>query len=79
MAGADLPRVFFRYATAAATTGGPVAFAVSSVQLVRDLDVRPAMVPLVYAAPMLVEAIAALVRGGCTTGLGRECCPSSRA
>lgn len=64
MVGADLPRVFFTYALAAAlTTGGLAGFAVISVHLIRDLGVPGARVPLFYAGAMLVEAVAALVTG----------------
>lgn len=69
--GADLPREFFGYALAAAlTTGGLAGFAVISVHLTRDLGVRPSVVPLWYAAAMLVEAVAALATGRAYDRLG---------
>lgn len=63
-AGLHLPGTFFLYALAAAlTTGGLVTFAVISVHLTRELDLATAVIPLVYAGAMLVEAVAALATG----------------
>lgn len=63
-AGVHLPGAFFVYALAAAlTTAGLVTFAVISVHLVRGLGLATAVVPLVYAGAMLVEAVAALGTG----------------
>jgi MFS family permease len=62
--GAGLPRTFFRYAVAAAlTTGALVTFGIIGYHLVRDDLVPVAAVPLVYAAAMAVEAVAALAVG----------------
>ncbi|WP_307853918.1 MFS transporter [Nocardioides palaemonis] len=59
--GAGLPREFFRYAVAASlTTGALVTFGIIGYHLV-TADLLPvASVPLVYAAAMAVEAVAAL-------------------
>lgn len=63
-AGVHLPGAFFVYALAAAlTTAGLVTFAVISVHLVRGLGMATAVVPVVYAGAMLVEALAALATG----------------
>jgi len=62
--GAGLPPVFFRYAVAVAlTTGALVTYGIIGYHLVRDDLVPVAAVPLVYAAAMAVEAVAALVVG----------------
>nr|NLI49492.1 MFS transporter [Propionibacterium sp.] len=62
--GARLPPVFFTYAFAAAlTTGGLVTFAVISVHLTRGLGVPVALVPVIYAGAMAIEAIAAVLTG----------------
>ncbi|MDO5684169.1 MAG: MFS transporter, partial [Propionibacteriaceae bacterium] len=62
--GAHLPRAFFAYAVAAAlTTAGLVTFAVITVHLTRDLGLTTAVIPLIYAGAMLVEAVAALFTG----------------
>lgn len=62
--GAGLPPVFFRYAVAAAlTTGALVTYGIIGYHLVRDDLVPTAAVPLVYAAAMAVEAVAALAVG----------------
>jgi MFS family permease len=62
--GAGLPADFFRYAVAASlTTGALVTFGIIGYHLTVD-DVLPvAAVPVVYAAAMGVEAIAALAVG----------------
>lgn len=59
--GAGLPREFFRYAVAASlTTGALVTFGIIGYHLVVAGLVPVASVPLVYAAAMAVEAVAAL-------------------
>lgn len=59
--GAGLPREFFRYAVAASlTTGALVTFGIIGYHLVTADLVPVASVPLVYAAAMAVEAVAAL-------------------
>jgi MFS family permease len=62
--GAGLPGEFFRYAVAASlTTGALVTFGIIGYHLTVD-DVLPvAAVPVVYAAAMGVEAVAALAVG----------------
>ena len=60
-AGAGLPPEFFRYALAAAlTTGGLVTFGIIGYHLTVAGLVPVAAVPIVYAAAMAVEALAAL-------------------
>jgi MFS family permease len=62
--GADLPRAFFLYAVAAAlTTAGLVTFGIIGYHLSVTHLVTDATVPVVYAAGMLCEAVAALVVG----------------
>lgn len=62
--GTDLPREFFRFALAASLmTGGLVTFGVIGYHLSTDGLVPVAAVPLVYAAAMAVEAVAALAVG----------------
>ncbi|GAB3039610.1 major facilitator superfamily protein [Nocardioides flavus (ex Wang et al. 2016)] len=62
--GAGLPRDFFRYAVAASlTTGGLVTFGIIGYHLTVDGLLPVAAVPVVYAAAMAVEAVAALVVG----------------
>lgn len=62
--GADLPPAFFRYAFAAAlTTGGLVTFGIIGYHLTTAKIVPLAAIPVVYAAAMAVEAVAALVVG----------------
>ncbi len=59
--GVGLPAHFFRYAVAASlTTGGLVTFGIIGYHLVVEGLVPVASVPLVYAAAMAVEAVAAL-------------------
>ena len=59
--GADLPPVFFRYAVAASlTTGALVTWGLIGYHLTVDGIVSVAAVPVVYAAAMGVEAVAAL-------------------
>lgn len=59
--GAGLPREFFRYAVAASLTAGAlVTFGIIGYHLVVAGLVPVASVPLVYAAAMAVEAVAAL-------------------
>lgn len=62
--GSDLPRTFHVFALSAAfTTAGLMTFGVISYQLVQNGLVAVAVVPLVYAAAMAVEAVAALGSG----------------
>lgn len=62
--GAGLPPEFFRYAAAASlTTGGLVTFGIISFHVTTAGLLPVAAVPLVYAAAMAVEALAALVVG----------------
>ena len=59
-----LPRRFYFFAlSCAASTLGLMTFGVISFHLVDAALVRPAVVPLVYAAAMAVEAVAALATG----------------
>jgi MFS family permease len=61
---ARLPSVFWLFAAAsAATTAGLVTFAVISYHLSQDHVVSVAAVPLIYAAAMAAEALAALGSG----------------
>ena len=61
---AHCPRVFWLFAAAsAATTGGLVTFAVISYHLTQDHVIPVAAVPLIYAAAMGAEALAALGSG----------------
>ena len=60
----QLPHVFWLFAAAcAATTGGLVTFAVIAYHLTQDHVVAVAAVPLIYAAAMGAEALAALGSG----------------
>lgn len=62
--GAGLPGAFFAYALAASlSTAGLVTFAILAVHLTRELSIATALVPVVYAGAMLVEAVAALATG----------------
>jgi MFS family permease len=62
--GVGLPGDFFRYAVAASlTTGALVTFGIIGYHLTVEGIVPVAAVPLVYAAAMAVEAIAALLVG----------------
>ncbi|WP_299928611.1 MFS transporter [uncultured Nocardioides sp.] len=62
--GAGLPREFFRYAVAASlTTGALVTFGIIGYHLTVDGLLPVAAVPVVYAAAMAVEAVAALAVG----------------
>jgi MFS family permease len=62
--GAGLPREFFRYAVAASlTTGALVTFGIIGYHLTVDGLLPVATVPVVYAAAMAVEAVAALAVG----------------
>lgn len=62
--GAGLPGDFFRYAVAASlTTGALVTFGIIGYHLTVDGILPVAAVPVVYAAAMAVEAVAALVVG----------------
>ncbi|NPC44453.1 MFS transporter [Nocardioides sp. zg-1230] len=62
--GAGLPGDFFRYAVAASlTTGALVTFGIIGYHLTVDGILPVAAVPVVYAAAMGVEAVAALVVG----------------
>lgn len=62
--GAGLPRDFFRYAVAASlTTGALVTFGIIGYHLTVDDLLPVAAVPVVYAAAMGVEALAALAVG----------------
>lgn len=62
--GAGLPRDFFAYAVAASlTTGALVTFGIIGYHLTVEGLVPVAAVPLVYAAAMAVEAVAALLVG----------------
>ena len=61
---ASLPTSFWLFAAAAGSaTAGLVTFGVISFHLTRDQVVPVATVPLVYAAAMAVEALAALATG----------------
>lgn len=63
--GADLPRTFHLFSLAAAlTTAGLMTFGVMSYRFVETGLVAVAVVPLVYALAMGVEALAALATGG---------------
>lgn len=63
--GADLPRTFHLFSLAAAlTTAGLMTFGVMSYRFVEAGLVAAAVVPLVYALAMAVEALAALATGG---------------
>jgi MFS family permease len=63
-AGRDLPRAFWLFAgSAGLATAGLVTFGVISYHLVTTGLVAPAAVPLVYAAAMAAEAVAALATG----------------
>ncbi len=60
----QLPHVFWLFAAAcAATTGGLVTFAIIAYHLTQDHVVTVAAVPLIYAAAMGAEALAALGSG----------------
>jgi MFS family permease len=60
----QLPHVFWLFAAAcAATTGGLVTFAIIAYHLTQDHVVAVAAVPLIYAAAMGAEALAALGSG----------------
>ena len=60
----QLPRVFWLFAAAcAATTAGLVTFAIIAYHLTQDHVVAVAAVPLIYAAAMGAEALAALGSG----------------
>lgn len=62
--GVGLPGDFFRYAVASSlTTGALVTFGIIGYHLTVDGIVPVAAVPLVYAAAMAVEALAALLVG----------------
>jgi MFS family permease len=62
--GVGLPGDFFRYAVAASlTTGALVTFGIIGYHLTVEGIVPVAAVPLVYAAAMAVEAVAALLVG----------------
>lgn len=62
--GAGLPGEFFRYAVAASlTTGALVTFGIIGYHLTVDGLLPVAAVPVVYAAAMAVEAVAALAVG----------------
>lgn len=62
--GSDLPRPFFLFAAAAgATTGGLVTFGLIGFHLSKADLVPTAGVPLIYAAAMATEAVAALATG----------------
>ncbi len=62
--GARLPsRFWFFAASSAAATAGLVTFGVISFHLAREKLVSDAMVPVVYAGAMAVEAVAALAVG----------------
>lgn len=62
--GGDLPRTFHVFSVAVAlSTAGLMTFGVISYRLVEDGLVALAAVPLVYAAAMAVEAVAALATG----------------
>jgi MFS family permease len=61
---AALPRRFWLFAASSAgTTAGLVTFGVISFHLAREGLVADAMVPVVYAGAMAVEAVAALAVG----------------
>ena len=61
---ASLPRSFWLFAAAAGSaTAGLVTFGVISFHLTRDEVVPVATVPLIYAAAMATEALAALATG----------------
>jgi MFS family permease len=62
--GSDLPRRFFLFAASAgATTAGLVTFGLIGYHLATEHLVPAAGVPLVYAAAMATEAVAALATG----------------
>ena len=62
--GVGLPREFFLYAVAASlTTGGLITFGIISYHLTVENLVGVATVPVIYAAAMLAEAVAAVVVG----------------
>ena len=61
---ASLPGRFYVFAVScAASTLGLMTFGVISYHLVNDQLVRPALVPIVYALAMAVEAVSALATG----------------
>ncbi len=63
--GTELPRAFHLFSLSTAlTTAGLMTFGVISFRLVDQGIVGAALVPVVYAAAMAVEALAALVVGG---------------
>ena len=63
-AAARLPRRFWLFAaSSAAATAGLVTFGIISYHLAREQLVSDAMVPVVYAGAMAVEAVAALAVG----------------
>jgi MFS family permease len=63
-AAGELPRAFWLFAASAGlATAGLVTFGLISYHLVTDGLVSTAAVPLVYAAAMAAEAVAALVTG----------------
>lgn len=69
--GIGLPGDFFRYAVASSlTTGALVTFGIIGYHLTVDGIVPVAAVPLVYAAAMAVEAVAALLVGWAFDRLG---------
>jgi MFS family permease len=69
--GLDLPRTFHLFSLSAAlTTAGLMTFGVISYQFVDNGLIAVAVVPLVYAAAMAVEAVAALGTGGLFDRIG---------
>lgn len=63
--GTELPRAFHLFSLSTAlTTAGLMTFGVISFRLVDHAIVGAALIPVVYAAAMAVEALAALVTGG---------------
>jgi MFS family permease len=58
-----LPRQFWLFAAAGAATAGLVTFGVIGYHLTRDRVVPVAAVPIIYAAAMAAEALAALATG----------------
>ena len=62
--GSDLPRAFYLFsASTAFTTAGLMTFGIISYELVGKGLVAAAVVPVVYAGAMAVEAVAALATG----------------
>lgn len=75
----QLPRVFWIYAGfSAATITGFATFGLISFHMVQRGILAPAVIPLVYAAVMLVDALVALAPDGSTTASAPASCSSFR-